>query len=276
MGTLYLVSTPIGNLEDITQRALRVLREARLVAAEDTRRTRQMLTHFDIHTPLTSYFEHNKISKLDVVLSALVEGDVAIVSDAGTPALSDPGYELVRAALKAGHAVTPIPGPSALLAALVASGLPTDSFVYVGFLPRSASERRQFLASLAAEPRTLVAYETPHRLLAALEDIEAALGDRSLAVGRELTKMHEEFFRGPASAAREHFSEGEVRGEITLVIAGAAAASPAATSEASWPEERVIQEMERLLAEGMKRRDAARQVAQASGWLARDIYQLTL
>jgi 16S rRNA (cytidine1402-2'-O)-methyltransferase len=276
MGTLYLVATPIGNLEDITQRALRVLREARLVAAEDTRRTRQLLTHFDIHTPLTSYFEHNKISKLDAVLGALAEGDVALVSDAGTPALSDPGYELVRAALAAGHAVTPIPGPSALLAALVASGLPTDSFVYVGFLPRSGAERREFLASLAAEPRTLVAFEAPHRLLGALEDIGAALGDRSLAVGRELTKMHEEIFRGPASAARVHFAQGEIRGEITLVIAGAAAASLAPQSESRWPEERVLREMERLLAAGMKRREAARQVAQASGWLARDIYQLTL
>ena len=173
MGTLYLVATPIGNLEDVTARALRVLREASLIAAEDTRHTRQLLARFDIHTPLTSYFEHNKLAKLDEILSALAAGDVALVSDAGTPGLSDPGYELVRAALDAGHAVVPIPGPSALLAALVASGLPTDAFVYLGFLPRKDSDRQRLLASVAREPRTLVAFEAPHRLLDALRDIES-------------------------------------------------------------------------------------------------------
>ncbi|MDW8356235.1 MAG: 16S rRNA (cytidine(1402)-2'-O)-methyltransferase, partial [Bryobacterales bacterium] len=163
MGALYLVATPIGNLEDITARALRVLRKVSLIAAEDTRHTRGLLAHFDIHTPLTSYFEHNKLTKLDVILAALETGDVALVSDAGMPALSDPGYELVRAALDAGHDVIPIPGPSAITAALAASGLPTDAFVYLGFLPRKAGERRRLLESLRAEPRTLVAFESPHR-----------------------------------------------------------------------------------------------------------------
>ena len=173
MGTLYLVATPIGNLEDITARALRVLREAALIAAEDTRHTRRLLTHFDIHTPVTSYFEHNKLQKLEAVVEALAQGDVALVSDAGTPALSDPGYELVRAALAAGFPVTAIPGPSALLTALVASGLPTDAFLYLGFLPRKEAERRRMLESVASEPRTLVAYEAPHRLLDTLAEVRA-------------------------------------------------------------------------------------------------------
>src|SRR5687768_12877685 len=168
MGTLYVVATPIGNLEDITARALRVLGEVSLVAAEDTRRTGQLLRHFNLpHAAerLTSYFEHNKLNKLDAILARLETGDVALVSDGGTPNLSDPGYELVRAALATGHQVVPIPGASALMAALVASGLPTDAFIYLGFLPRTESERRQLLASVARERRTLVAYEAPHRLL---------------------------------------------------------------------------------------------------------------
>jgi len=270
MGTLYLVATPIGNLEDITARALRVLREASLIAAEDTRHTRHLLARFDIHTPLTSYFEHNKLAKLDEVLSALAAGDVALVSDAGTPGLSDPGYELVRAALDAGHAVVPIPGPSALLAALVASGLPTDAFVYLGFLPRKDSDRQRLLASVAREPRTLVAFEAPHRLLDALRDIESTLGDRPVAVARELTKLHEEIFRGRASAARAHFAQKEILGEITLVIGGA----PEAAQE-PWDETRVRAEVEEMVNEGMKKKEAARRVAELSGWPVREVYKLT-
>lgn len=269
MGTLYLVATPIGNLEDLTARALRVLREASLIAAEDTRHTRKLLTHFDIHTPLTSYYEHNKLSKLDDILGALAAGNVALVSDAGTPGLSDPGYELVRAALNAGHTVTPIPGPSALVAALVASGLPTDAFLYLGFLPRKDSERLKLLDTVAREPRTLVAYEAPHRLLAALADIEAALGDRPVAVARELTKLHEEIYRGPASAARAHFASKEILGEITLVIGGANSL-PADV----WDEARVRQSLEPLLEEGMKPKEAARFVADLCGWPTREVYQL--
>ena len=270
MGTLYVVATPIGNLDDITARALRVLGQVSLVAAEDTRRTGQLLHHFGLHTPLTSYFEHNKLGKLDEILSQLQSGDVALVSDAGTPNLSDPGYELVRAAIEAGYAVVPIPGASALLSALVASGLPTDAFTYLGFLPRKDSERRQLLASVAREPRTLVAYEAPHRLLEALAEVEAALGDRPVAVARELTKLHEEIFRGPASAARRHFAEKpEILGEITLVIAGAPAAAPE-----KWEPGRVRAEVAHMLAGGLKKKDAARLVADLSGWAQREVYRL--
>ncbi len=269
MGVLYLVATPIGNLEDITARALRVLREVSLIAAEDTRHTRGLLTHFDIHTPLTSYFEHNKLTKLDAILAALKTGDVALVSDAGMPALSDPGYELVRAALAAGHTVIPIPGPSAIIAALVASGLPTDAFVYLGFLPRKDGERRRLLESLRAEPRTLVAFESPHRLLASLDAIRETLGDRRVAVARELTKLFEEIYRGTASAARAYFSAKGVAGEITLVIAGAAG-SPAER----WDEARVRVELNRLLAEGLKRKEAAKQIAERAGWPTRKVYHI--
>jgi 16S rRNA (cytidine1402-2'-O)-methyltransferase len=192
------------------------------------------------------------------------------VSDAGTPALSDPGYELVQAALERGHRVVPVPGPSAVMAALVASGLPTDAFVYLGFLPRKDAERRRLLESVRAEPRTLVAFESPHRLLEALEAIRAVLGDRRLAVARELTKLHEEIFRGTASEAHDHFSRKDVLGEVTLVVAGAAA--PPAEA---WDDARVRAEMGRLVAGGLKRREAARQVAERAGRSARDVYNLT-
>jgi len=269
VGQLYLVATPIGNLEDITARALRVLRECHLVAAEDTRRTGQLLAHFDIHTALTSYFEHNKLTKLDTILRALAEGDVALVSDAGTPGLSDPGYELVQAALEAGYRVTPVPGASAVLAALVASGLPTDAFVYLGFLPRKAADLKHLLASLVREPRTLVAYEAPHRLLDTLAAIETTLGNRSVAVARELTKLHEEIFRGTVSAAHAHFAAKDILGEITLVIGGV---EPQAL--APWEAPRVQAELQQLLAQGMKKKDAARLVAELAGWGQREVYRL--
>ncbi len=272
MGTLYVVATPIGNLEDITARALRVLGEVTLIAAEDTRRTGQLLSHFQLAPDrLTSYFEHNKLTKLDRVLAHLETGDAALVSDGGTPNLSDPGYELVRAALAAGHQVVPVPGASAVLAALVASGLPTDAFVYLGFLPRQEAERRQLLASVARERRTLVAYEAPHRLLEALATVQATLGDRPAAVARELTKRHEEIFRGPVSAARAHFAAKEILGEITLVIGGA----PAEAAE-KWDSGRVQAEVAELVAGGLKRKDAARMVADLSGWPRRDVYRLAV
>jgi 16S rRNA (cytidine1402-2'-O)-methyltransferase len=271
VGTLYLVATPIGNLEDISARALRILGSASLIAAEDTRRTGALLAHFGLHTPILSYFEHNKLARLDRVLAELETGDIALVSDAGTPNLSDPGYELVRAVLAAGYEVVAIPGPSALLAALVASGLPTDAFVYLGFLPRKAGERQRLLASVAREPRTLVAYEAPHRLLDALAGIQSALGDRPLAVARELTKLHEEIFRGPASAAHAHFAAKEILGEVTLVIAGAALAAAAEP----WDVDQVRAELASLLAAGeLKKKDAARLVAEQSGWPAREVYRL--
>ena len=220
MGTLYLVATPIGNLEDITLRALRILRQVRLIAAEDTRQASKLLNHYDIQTSLTSYHEHSRRSKLPQLLTHLQEGDIALVSDAGTPLLNDPGYELVRAALEAGHTVSPIPGASAPIAALVASGLPTDAFLYLGYLPRKSTERRKFLAEIGDLPYTLIFLETPHRLLEALKDLEAALGDRQIAVGREMTKVHEEIFRGPLREANAHYSAHPPRREITMVLAG--------------------------------------------------------
>jgi 16S rRNA (cytidine1402-2'-O)-methyltransferase len=269
MGTLYLIATPIGNLEDITLRALRLLQEVDLIAAEDTRHTGRLLSHHGIDTRQISYHEHNKLTRLDAVLQALERGDVALVSDAGTPGLSDPGYELVRAAIAHGVPVVPIPGPSALTAALVASGLPTDAFVYLGFMPRRASDRRRLLSALANERRTLVAFESPHRLGKTLTDIAEVLGDRQVAIARELTKLHEEIWRGSANEAREHFS-GKVRGEITLVIAGAPETAPL------WDEEQVQDQVAQSMEQGLSHRQAVKRVAQASGWSRRAVYQLTL
>lgn len=270
MGTLYLVATPIGNLEDISPRAVRILREATLIAAEDTRHSGRLLAHFDIHTPLTSYFEHNKLSKLEKILSALAEGDVALISDAGTPAINDPGYEMVQAALAAGHPVSPIPGPSAPLAALTASGLPTDSFLYLGYLPRKASERRAFLTDVKNLPYTLIFLETPHRLLDALADMEAVLGERKMAVARELTKLHEEIWRGSVNAAKEHFERNRPRGEFTLVVAGT---SPS-TEPAQWTEDRLRLEIASGLGGDEKLSALARRLSAESGWERRVVYQM--
>jgi 16S rRNA (cytidine1402-2'-O)-methyltransferase len=269
VGTLYLVATPIGNLQDITGRALDILRQVRLVAAEDTRQTRKLLDHYQIHTPLISYHEHNKLSRLAEVLAALGEADVALVSDAGTPALNDPGYELVKVALQAGYPVSPIPGPSAPLAALVASGLPTDAFLYLGYLPRKTGERRTLLGKIAGLPYTLVFLETPHRLLSALQDLQSMLGDRSIAVARELTKLHEQIMRGSISQALAHFSAQPARGEITLVIEGNKA-------PAVWSEEQVRSLLEQLLSEGNSAAQSAAEVADRSGWPRRTLYRLVM
>ena len=218
MPTLYIVATPIGNLEDISLRALRTLREVKLIAAEDTRKTKRLLTTYDIKTPVTSYHEHNKWTKLGYILNRLEGEDVALVSNAGMPGISDPGYELIVAANQRGISVVPIPGPSVVTTALVISGLPPDRFSYIGFLPHKASGRRRLLKSIADEHSTIVALESPHRLLAALNDILLILGDRRIAVCRELTKIYEEVFRGTISQAIEHFTAP--RGEFTLVIEG--------------------------------------------------------
>jgi 16S rRNA (cytidine1402-2'-O)-methyltransferase len=218
MPILYVVATPIGNLEDISLRALRVLSEVRLIAAEDTRKTRRLLDAYNIEIPLTSYHEHSKRAKLDHLLGYLEKEDLALVSEAGMPGLSDPGYDLIVAAIERGISVVPVPGPSAVIAALVVSGLPTDQFVYVGFLPRRKGQRQRLLSSISDEPRTVVAFEAPHRLKEALTDIEEILGDRRVSVCRELTKVHEEVFRGRVSQARGHFDEP--RGEFSLVIEG--------------------------------------------------------
>lgn len=271
MHTLYIVATPIGNLEDITLRALRILREVRLIAAEDTRTTRKLLDRYQISTPLTSYHEHNKLNKLDAVFDALAEGDVALVSDAGTPGISDPGYELIGEAIARGIPVAPIPGPNALVTALVASGLPTDGFVYLGFLPRRASALRAALQAVAPERRTLIAYESPNRLVETLEAVLDALGNRPVVVARELTKIHEEFVRGVARSVCDHFRENEPRGEITLLVGGAPD-QPAET----WDDERIRDALRAQLADGLSRRDAARLVAQQSGRDRRSVYALSL
>jgi 16S rRNA (cytidine1402-2'-O)-methyltransferase len=268
MSTLYLVATPIGNLEDISARALRVLGEVSLIAAEDTRQTRVLLNHYQIKTPLTSYHEHSKTRKLGAILDALSQGDVALVSDAGTPVLNDPGYELVGGALETGHAVSPIPGPSAPIAALVASGLPTDAFLYLGYLPRKSRERRQTLADAAHLPYTLVFLETPHRLLDALSDLEEMLGDRQMAVARELTKLHEEIFRGPISAAQNHFSVKPIRGEITLVVAGCS------TEIQRWSESALLEAIDNALNRGELPAQIAKRLAAESGWPRREVYSL--
>ena len=218
MGTLYVVATPIGNLEDITFRAVRVLKEVRLIAAEDTRKALRLLSAYDIHTPLESYHRHSPRSKLASLLAALADRDVALISEAGMPGISDPGQELISAALERGTPVVPVPGPSALLTALVVSGLPTDRFLYLGFLPRVRHDRRRLLESVARLPYTLVLFEAPHRLLAALADLEDVLGDRRAAAARELTKKHEEVVRGRISDLRATFEERLPRGEFTLVV----------------------------------------------------------
>jgi len=268
MGTLYLVATPIGNLEDMSPRAVRILREAALIAAEDTRQTRKLLSHFDLHTPLTSYFEHNKLGKLDVILAALDQGDVALVSDAGTPAINDPGYELVRAALEAGRSVSPVPGPSAPIAALAASGLPTDSFLYLGYLPRKSSERREFLGQVSNLTHTLIFLEAPHRLLDGLNDLLSVLGDRPMAAARELTKLHEEFVRGRISEVKAHFETTGPRGEFVLVVAG-----QANRQRERWSEAELGSAIRAGLKEGESPSRLAARLAEESGWQRREVYK---
>jgi 16S rRNA (cytidine1402-2'-O)-methyltransferase len=267
MPVLYVVATPIGNLEDISLRALRVLREVRLIAAEDTRRTRRLLTAYDIKTPLTSYYEHNKISKLDYILEQLNEGDIALVSEAGMPGISDPGYELIAAAGRRNIPVVPVPGPSAVITALAVSGLPTDRFVYTGFLPNRPGARRRTLESVAGEPGTIVALEAPHRLAAALTDISDVLGDRRIAVCRELTKLHEEVFRGTVGEAMKHFAAP--RGEFTLVIEGKTAEKPSLTKA-------VVGQLHRMYLNGAKAKEAVAAVAATTGLPRKELYQTWL
>jgi 16S rRNA (cytidine1402-2'-O)-methyltransferase len=218
-GTLYVVATPIGNLDDITLRALRVLGEVALVACEDTRRTRRLLSHFDIHVPVTSYFEHNKMTRGEAILRALRAGrSVALVTDAGTPGISDPGFLLVRQARADGIRVVPVPGASAVIAALSAAGEPADRFVFEGFLPVKAGRRLTRLRALRALGTTVVCYESPHRIVATLAAVALVWGEAEIVVARELTKQFEEIVRGPAAVLRERWAEGPVRGELTLVI----------------------------------------------------------
>ena len=267
MGTLYLVATPIGNLEDMSPRAVRILREAKLIAAEDTRHTGLLLRHFGIPTPVTSYFEHNKLNKLERILGELARGDVALVSDAGTPAVNDPGHELFRAALASGVDVRPVPGPSAPLAALTVSGLPTDSFLYLGYLPHKSSERRKVADQVSNLPYTLIFLESPYRILESLEDLLSVLGDRRVCVAREMTKMFEEFWRGKISDAVAYFKSRPARGEFTLVIEG-----KPKDEKPKWAREELLKAVRKELARKRPAKEISSELAVQSGWSRKEIY----
>ncbi len=269
MGTLYLVATPIGNLEDMSARAIRTLREVSLIAAEDTRHTGKLLKYFQIETQLTSYFEHNKLNKLDFILEKLSVGDVALVSDAGTPAINDPGYELVKAALASSYDVVPIPGPSAPIAALTVSGLPTDSFLYLGYLPQKTSERHKRLQEVESQPFTLIFLESPYRIVESLEDILSILGDRKICVAREMTKMFEEYWRGAAKGAVEHFKSQPARGEFTLVVAG-----KTDDEIRVWTEDELRTAIERELINEKSAKEISVELAEVSGWNKKEIYAM--
>jgi 16S rRNA (cytidine1402-2'-O)-methyltransferase len=280
-GTLYLVATPIGNLEDITLRAVRILTEADLIACEDTRHTRGLLSHLGIRTPMLSLHEHNERARIPQVLGLLREGKrVALVSDAGTPVISDPGAALVAAAAEAGIPIVAVPGPSAVTTAVTLADFPTERFAFVGFLPRKAAERRRMLEGLVRLPMALVFFETPHRLHAALDDLHEAFGDRRMLLARELTKIHEQVVRGTAEQIRDALRAalGESpKGEVTLVVEGAAgiaAAGSAATVEQGAERRPPELILELLLARGISRRDAARVLEIVYGMPARDAYRL--
>jgi len=266
VGLLYLIATPIGNLEDITLRALRVLREADLIACEDTRQTGKLLAHFGVDKPMVSYHEHNEAARTQELVAKLEGGaNIALVSDAGTPLVSDPGYRLVTAAIAAGIRVVPIPGASAVLSALVTAGLPTDAFRFGGFLPVKTGQRRKVLERLRAEDSTLIFYEAPHRILDTLSDVSAVYGKRPVVVARELTKIHEEFLRGTAEEVREQLAaRPSVKGEITLLI------GKGAPEVEDTPVEEAVRELEQ---KGVPRMDAIKQVARERGLSKREVYK---
>ena len=249
-------------------RALRILKEVKIIAAEDTRKTSRLLTHYQIMTPMTSYYEHNKLTKLEYILEYLKEGDVALVSDAGMPGISDPGYELIAAASKQNIPVVPLPGPSAITTALAVSGLPTDKFVYIGFLPNKGGARRQALKSVVAEPGTIIALEAPHRITAALTDILGVLGDRRIAVCRELTKLYEEVFRGTISEAIKHFTEP--RGEFTLVIEGQVIKDKPQLTDT------IERQLQQMYLAGATAKEAVAAMAGETGLKKKELYQTWL
>ena len=269
MGTLFLIATPIGNLEDISPRALRILKEVQLIAAEDTRHSGVLLKHFGVETKLTSYFEHNKIHKLDQILAALAEGDVALISDAGTPAINDPGYELVKAALASNFDVVPVPGPSAPIAALTVSGLPTDSFLYLGYLPHKGSERRKAVEHVSNLPYTLIFLESPHRIVDSLQDLLFTLGDRRICIAREMTKLYEEYWRGSISGALEYFKSKDPRGEFTLVVEG-----KGKEENEKWEESELMDAIRKELQKGKSAKEISVDLAAQSGWNKKDVYAL--
>jgi 16S rRNA (cytidine1402-2'-O)-methyltransferase len=271
-GTLYIVATPIGNLEDMTFRAIRILQTVDFIAAEDTRHTGKLLHHFQIKTPQISYHEHNRHQRLPELIEKLLLGkDIAIVTDAGMPGISDPGYELVKACVDANINIIPIPGACACIVGISASGLPTDRFVFEGFLPAKGQERQQSLATLQIESRTIILYESPHRLRQTLQDLANTLStDRQIVLARELTKMHEEFWRGNIESAIELYTTREPQGEFTLVIAGIQTVAPI------FSESAIKAELQTLMGEGISRSQASRQLAQQTSLPRRQIYQLAL
>ena len=269
MPSLYVVATPIGNLEDITLRAIRALNEVGLIAAEDTRRTRVLLNAYGIKTALTSYHEHNKKAKLGYLLDCLQSRDVALVSEAGMPGVSDPGYELIVAATQQGIRVIPIPGPSAVVTALAVSALPTNRFTYLGFLPKRKAERIRFLGSIAHEQGTIVAFESPHRLLSSLSDMAQVLGNRRIAIARELTKIHEEVFRGTIQEAMEYFQQP--RGEFTLVIEG-----KKEEAEESLLTPDIENELRSLIDQGIAAKEIVARLSPTTGLSRKELYQACL
>jgi 16S rRNA (cytidine1402-2'-O)-methyltransferase len=271
-GTLYLVGTPIGNLEDITLRALRTLKEVDLIAAEDTRHTGKLLHHFQIKTPQISCHEHNEQQKIPEILEKLQSGkSIALVTDAGMPGISDPGYVLVAACIAAGAEVVPIPGVTALVTGLSASGLDTSRFVFEGFLPVKGDGRQGQLQALKTEERSTIFYESPHRIQRTLADLAEVCGaERSIVLARELTKMHEEFWRGSLGEAIELYNQREPKGEYTVILAGAV------RTEISWSDEAIVAELGQMLQQGVSRSTASKQLAELTGINKRHIYQLSL
>lgn len=269
-GALYIVPTPIGNLEDVTFRAVRVLKEVDLIAAEDTRHTQVLLSHYGIRTRVTSYHEHNERSKARELVEQLREGtSIALLTDAGTPMISDPGYRLVIETIRAGVQVIPLPGPSAVTAALSAAGLPTDRFGFEGFLPAKKSERRSALELLKEDTRTLILYEAPHRLKQTLADMAEIFGNRQVAIGREISKVHEEFLRGAIREILAQLEQQKVRGEITLIVQGASSGAPVS-------EEAVIREIRQLAENGMRVKEISELVGAHHGISKREVYRLAL
>lgn len=276
-GKLYLCATPIGNLEDITYRVLRTLKEVDLIAAEDTRNSIKLLNHFDIHTPMTSYHEYNKIEKAEVLIRKMQEGtNIALITDAGTPGISDPGEDLVRMCYEAGIEVTSLPGPAACITALTLSGLPTRRFAFEAFLPSDKKERQAVLTELVNETRTIILYEAPHRLLKTLNELLEALGNRKMTLCRELTKKHETAFASTIEDILKFYETQEPKGECVLVIEGKSREELVQEERARWEEMTIEEHMEVYLSQGMDKKEAMKAVAKDRGVSKRDIYQALL
>lgn len=273
-GILYLVATPIGNLEDITYRAIRVLNEVDLIAAEDTRNSIKLLNHFDIKTPMTSYHEHNKYEKAEELVNKLVAGkDIAVITDAGTPGISDPGEELVRQCYDAGVTIVPVPGACAAINGLIASGLPTRRFAFEAFLPTDKKERKLVLEELKSETRTMIIYEAPHRLGKTLIELSSTLGNRNTTICRELTKKHETFFKTTLEDAASYYSDNEAKGECIIIIEGLSFETIEEESRKQWESMSVPEHIAMYLNQGMDKKEATKQVAKDRGVPKRDIYE---